>query len=145
MRRWRDLSIKCHACLQRDEWGVRANVFRKPIVQFACISLQHTFHDLDSRSAQFVEAPAPDLRIRVEHGSDHGCDACLHYSIRTRCRAPLMRARFEIQIQCSTPRAFSRLLQRQYLGVLGALVGMEAFADNLTVLVEHHCAHMGIG
>jgi hypothetical protein len=51
-----------------------------------------------------------------------------------------MRAGLKIEIESSTPCAIASLLERENLGVLQTVVGVEASANNITFRVNDHCS-----
>ena len=78
-----------------------------------------------------LESLAADQRIRVAHGTDHLANPRSNHGIGARPGAPLVRAWLEVEIERGAPGGVARLFKRQHLGVLHAVVGVEALAEDL--------------
>ncbi len=96
---------------------------------------------LRSRSKPFPD----DQRIGILHASHHATNAGRDDGVGARPGAALMRARFEIDVENSAAGLFSGLLERENFGVLDAVKGMRALADDLARAIHDHGAHAWVG
>ena len=103
----------------KASFSLRASASQRPFVHF------------DAAAAQLGEAAAADQRIGIAHGSDDALHAGRDDRVGAGTGASNVRAGFQVQIERGAARTLAGLFQRQHLGVLQAVVSVEAAADDL--------------
>jgi len=83
-----------------------------------------------------LRASVRRLRIRIEHRRDHSVDLIFFNKINTRRRAPLMAARFQVDVHCRPRGTGSGLVDGDHLGVRTAGLFVPAFANDGFALRE---------
>jgi len=92
--------------------------------------VQKPDRDFDAGLAQPLEPAPGDERVRVFDGRDDAPDARAYQRLGAGRRAARVRVRFERDVGGRAARSPAGLFERQRLGVLHALVGVEALADD---------------
>src|SRR5205814_6272749 len=65
--------------------------------------------------------------------------------VNTWASSPLMRARFEIDVESCAPGFFAGLLESENLGVFRGFIFVDASADNLSLAIDNNGAHTRVG
>ncbi len=105
---------------------------------FSCFrfALEDAAGHFDSGGAQAGETLAADQGVGIGHGSDHAANAGGDDGIGAGRRASLVGAGFEIDVERGATGFFSRLFDGEHFGVLDAVVGVEAGADDFSIGVN---------
>src|SRR6185437_14777203 len=140
-RGWCDLSIQRHAGFKSDQWTARKDVTREGFIQPARLRLHQAHFNLDSLGSQLFKPFSRDQWIRIDHGGNHSPYAGRNHRIGARTSAPLMTARFQIQVESRSTSFCSRLFQRQHFTVLNAEICMKAAAHGLAGCIHHNSSH----
>src|ERR1700690_2084439 len=133
-----------HGRFERDQRNVMPTELRETLIQAFRFRLKQANVHVNSTRAQSGKSLARDLRIRILHGADHARDSGADHGVRAGTCSPLMRARFKVEVERSATRARPRLLNRDYLRVLQAIVGVRARTDYTAPRLDDDRSHRRI-
>jgi hypothetical protein len=121
------------------------DVFSETFVQCARFSFEYASFNGDTGGAKKFEAGATYKWIWIFDASHDSADLSFDNGFGARTRSASMRAGFEIQIQRSAARLFSRLFECNCFSVTDSIVSMEALAHDLTFAIYYDRANIWIG
>ena len=121
-----------------------ANVTREGFIQTAGFGLQSSDFHVHTRAPQLLKTSPAYFGIGIVHGSNHAMNSGSDQSVGAWRRAALVRVGFEIDVEGAAAGFRAGLLEGEHLGVLHAIVGVDASAHDAALRVDDHSADIGI-
>ena len=122
---------------------VRIHLAKSSLSSRAAASLNASVTSIPARRS-CCEASACDGGIRIEHRGDDALDSCGDDRVRAGAGAAGGAAGFEGDVERCAARFFAGFFQRDDFGVVAAIVGVEAFADD-AVIFDDDAPTIGLG
>ena len=117
------------------------DVAGEAFVQAASLLFEPANFDLHTGGAEPFESTPAYQGVGIGHGGDHSGDSSRNHRLSAWRRTAMMRAGFQIDVECSTPGFAAGLFYGANFRVRHAFISVSAGADDCAVCVDNYDAH----
>src|SRR5438045_1947809 len=142
--RWRNFAVECHTSFQSDKWQAITDVLRKCVIERTGFFFEQAGGHLDSSLSKPGESASTHRGVRIGHARYNTFNSGSDDSFHARPCPPLMRARFQVDVERRTVCFPACVFDCYHFGVLQALVSVKSFTNNFACGVYEHDANVGI-